>query len=339
MSEISPPNPATSQSLPVYCAESFRVTNGANLGDPITDASDMALDDVYGLRDVENRTRLAVSFEADRKHFTIAEGTEAGQVGANLYLDCCATFMCPDGATIEAIILVETDGDLVANSYILPLAPLEIDKDYALVKIDKGAAVARFAEVACVSFTRGTLITLANGMQKPIEDLALGDKVLTRDNGPREIRWIGQQTVRATGAFAPIVIHKGVLNNENDLTLSPNHRLFIYQRRDHLHTGRAEVMVKARLLVNGETVVQSDGGYVDYFQLMFDGHEIIYAEGIAAESLFVDTRVKPVLPPELREQLAGDGHETGRAPRAFELGEGSIDSATAADLLRRASSS
>ncbi|MGH1329984.1 MAG: Hint domain-containing protein [Paracoccaceae bacterium] len=338
MSEKTPANAPTSQSLPVYCADDFRVTNGANLGDPITDATEMALDDVYGLRASAQRIRLAVSVEADRNHFTIAQGTEAGEVGAKLYLDCCATFMCPDGVTVEAIILVETEGDLIATSYLLPLAPFEIDKDYALVKVDRRAAASRFAEVACVSFTRGTLITLANGMQKPIEELALGDKVLTRDNGPREIRWIGQQTVRATGAFAPIVIRKGVLNNENDLTLSPNHRLFIYQRRDHLRAGRAEVMVKARLLVNGETVVQSDGGYVDYFQLMFDSHEIIYAEGIAAESLFVDTRVKSVLPRELREQLAGEGHETGRAPRAFELNEATLDSATAADLLRRASS-
>ena len=324
------------QSLPVFRANTFRVTSGANLGDDLSDASDMELDDVYVLAARAQRDRLAVRVDAGAQYFTIAEGSEVGQIGAKLYLDCAATFMCPDGVTVEALVLVETDDDMVSDSYLLPLAPIEPQKDYALVKVDRQAARARFAEVACVSFTHGTLITMSNGAQKPIQDLAVGDKVLTRDNGPREIRWIGQQTVRATGAFAPIVIRKGALNNENDLILSPNHRLFIYQRQDHLRTGRAEVMVKAKLLVNGDSVVQSDGGFVDYFPLLFDNHEIIYAEGIAAESLFVDTRVRHVLPPELQAQL-GSESAAPETPRAFELAEGALDSATAAEMLRRAS--
>src|SRR5690606_17316517 len=125
------------------------------------------------------------------------------------------------------------------------------------------------------------------------------------DNGPCEIRWIGRQVVRATGAFAPILIAKGALNNSGDLMLSPNHRLFIYQRRDRIRAGRSEVLVRARQLVNGHSVVQSDGGFVEYFQLLFDRHEIIYAEGIAAESLLVDTRVRPVIPDEVTRRLAG----------------------------------
>jgi len=328
--------PLPSQSLPVYRAAQFRVTNGANLGDGIADAAELALDDIYTLAAEARRARLAVHVEPGARHFRIAEGSDLGRPGAALHLDCCATFMCGDGAIVEAIILVESAEGLVDECYLLPLAPIEPQKDYALVKVDREAALARFAEVACVSFTRGTLITMSNGAQKPIEALRVGDKVLTRDNGPREIRWIGQQTVRATGAFAPIVIRKGVLNNENDLMLSPNHRLFIYQRQDRVRAGRAEVMVKAKLLVNGETVVRSDGGFVDYFQLLFDTHEIIYAEGIAAESLFVDTRVQPVLPPEVRARLGGGGVDEG-APRAFEVSEGLLDSATAAELLRRAS--
>ena len=218
----------------------------------------------------------------------------------------------------------------------LPLAPMEPHRDYALVAVDRDGAGARLAEIACVSFARGTRITMANGMQKPIEALAAGDKVLTRDNGPCEIRWIGTQTVRATGAFAPIRIAKGALNNSGDLILSPNHRLFIYQRRDRVRAGRSEVLVQAKHLVNGETVVQSDGGFVEYFQLLFDQHEIIYAEGIAAESLLVDTRVRAAIPAEVRSRLA---RATGMADRGarLELDESVIDAKIAADLLRRAS--
>jgi hypothetical protein len=48
------------------------------------------------------------------------------------------------------------------------------------------------------------------------------------------------------GEFAPIVITKGALHNENDLPVSPDHRLFVCQREDKLGAGRSEVLVKVR---------------------------------------------------------------------------------------------
>ena len=128
----------------------------------------------------------------------------------------------------------------------------------------------RFAQVACVSFTRGTRLSLATGEQRAVEALKIGDKLLTRDDGPQEIRWIGHHTVRALGDFAPVMITKGTLHNENDLLVSPDHRLFVYQREDKLGAGRAEVLLKARHLVNGESVFVQEGGFVDYFQILFE---------------------------------------------------------------------
>ncbi len=326
------------QSLPVFRAEDFVVTNGANLGDPLADAADLMLDDIYGLRPRARRQRLALT-DLGRHPFPACTGSETGTPGHAVHLDCALTFMCPDGSTIEALVFVEvTAAGTIAACYLLPLAAIEPRRDYALVPIDRDGARARLAEIACVSFARGTRITMANGLQKPIEDLQLGDRVLTRDNGAREIRWIGRQVVRATGTFAPILIAKGALNNSGDLMLSPNHRLFIYQRRDRVRAGRSEVLVRARHLVNGHSVVQSDGGFVEYFQLLFDQHEIIYAEGIAAESLLVDTRVRPVIPDEVKNRLAEAGPpRQGPGISAFELDEGVIDAAVAAELLRRAS--
>lgn len=124
-------------------------------------------------------------------------------------------------------------------------------------------------------------------------------KLLTRDHGPQPIRWIGFQTRRAVGAAAPVRITEGTLNTSRDLRLSPQHRLFIWQRNDELGTGRAEVMVKAELLVNGTTVHREEGGHVDSFQIVFDGHEIIYAEGIAVESLLVTGQTRALLPQDL----------------------------------------
>lgn len=324
------------QSLAVYRAGEFRVVNGVNLGDGLSHASDLELADIYQMKQSARRHRLSLMV-AGGDALSVAEDSELGRSGHALHLDCVATFMAGSGVTVEVLILVETDADgLIEETFFLPFAPLNPDQEYALVKVDEDTARTRLADVACVAFTRGTRITLSNGLQKPIEELQIGDRVLTRDHGPQEVRWIGQQTVRATGAFAPILIKQGALNNAQDLTVSPNHRIFIYQRRDAVHAGRAEVLVKAKLLVNGQNVVQTEGGFVDYFQILFDAHEIIYAEGIAAESMFVDGRVRPFLPEDVQARIATD-RPFAEQPKAFELRDGMLEPSVAAEILRSAS--
>ncbi|WP_460274764.1 Hint domain-containing protein [Celeribacter sp. ULVN23_4] len=334
---MAPQASLPAQTLPVYRADDLRVTGGVNLGDALTNADELELADVYQLRNSASRERLSLDVQNER--LSVAEDTELGTVGNDLHLDCVATFMASSGHTIEVLILVETDANwLIDGVYFLPFAPLQPDVEYVLVKVERDTVRTRLSDVACVAFTKGTRITLANGVQKPIEDLQIGDRVLTRDHGPQAVRWIGCQTVRATGAFAPIVIRKGALNNAQDLIVSPNHRIFIYQRRDAVKAGRAEVLIKAKLLVNGQNVIRAEGGFVDYYQLLFDTHEIIYAEGIAAESMFVDSRVKPFLPEDLQGRIAAE-HAHDDTARAFELRDGMLEPSVAADILRTASGS
>ncbi len=302
--------------LPVFRAEWFVVTGGANLGDPIADESELNLTDVYRLHADARRDHLAISGDGQATPFSVGSGSEIGRPGADLHLDCCATFMCPDGSTIEVLIVVETEDGLIDATYIVPLAQLRKKTDHTLVSIDRGKAISRFTNLGCVSFVRGTRIALADGRQVPIEALQTGDAVLTRDHGPQEIRWIGEQTVRAVGAFAPIHIAKDVLNNYGPLTLAPNHRLFIYQREDHLGAGRGAVMIRADQLVNNDTITMSEGGFVDYFQLLFDQHEIIYAEGIAAESLFAAPHLRPSLPSNVVAGLKRESNGRANAKQA-----------------------
>lgn len=326
------------QSLPVYHGSSLTVVNGANLGDSLSFAAELDLDDTYELR-VNARLRRLAILPAENGTFTIGPDTALGRPGARLHLDCCLTLMSGTGQTAELLVLVEVDdAGHVTNIYALPLAKLTPRMGYSLVGIDRQRARQKFAQVACVSFSRGTQITMASGAQKPIEELAVGDMVLTRDDGPQALRWIGQSTVRAVGEFAPIRIKAGTLHNERDLLVSPDHRLFIYQRFDALGAGRHEVLVRARHLVNGDTVVWQAGGFVDYFQLLFDRHHIIFAEGIAAETFLVDTRTRDALPQELSETLdrALPGHE-GRRHLEYEVSEALLNHPDAASLLKRAS--
>ena len=328
---------ALAQSIPVYRAEEFLVIDGANIDDTLSFAAEVMLDDVYELSNLAERRRLSLLAKPDGT-YTIAEDTEVGTPFARVFVDSCLTVMSSDSSTLEMLLLVELDAeDLVENIHVVPLAPLIANGHYNLVGVDVNNAARKLAQVACVSFSRGTNITMSSGAQRPIEELQVGDKVLTRDDGGQVIRWIGQHTVRAVGDFAPIVIKAGTLNNTNDLLLSPDHRLFIYQRRDALGAGRSEVLVKARHLVNGDTVTQQDGGFIDYFQLLFDQHEIIYAEGIAAETLLVDTRTRAALTDTVSEDVLEtlNGH-SGWLHQEFEVGS-ELLGPDAADKLRKAS--
>ncbi|PVA08360.1 Hint domain-containing protein [Thalassorhabdomicrobium marinisediminis] len=323
-------------SISVYASAAFVVSDGVAEGDAVSFMDELVLDDVYQLS--ETARRRALTYEkGDGSGFVVADDTEIGTPGNLLFLDCTITLMGRDGTTYEALILVEVEGEEAAEIYLMPLAALSPDDAYQLVGADRDTAAAKFGEVACVRFARGTHITLASGAQVPIEELQIGDRVLTRDAGPQAIRWIGETTLRAVGDFAPVVITEGALFNTRDLLLSPDHRLFIYQREDRLGAGRPEVLVKVRHLINGATVYQRDGGFVDYYQLLFDDHQIIYAEGIAAETLLVDSRTRAALPADATQ---GDLRDHAAAPHhAFEVAESLANRPDVVSLLKHASSS
>lgn len=330
--------PAPAQSAPVFRASDIRATDGANMGDTLSFAAELVLDDIYELPYGVAPLRLSL-LPSMSNRFTVAEDSETGTPGSALHLDSALMFMSPDGQTQEALLLVEVDQDGSAvEIYLLPMAQLLPQVEYRLVGIDTKTPRRKFAQVGCVSFTRGTHITLASGEQRLIEDLEVGDRVLTRDDGVQAVRWIGESTVRAVGDFAPIRIAAGTLNNENDLIVSPDHRLFIYQRTDEVGAGRSELLVKARHLVNGYTVTLLDGGFVDYFQLLFDSHQIIYAEGIAAETMLIDTRTRAILPDDLSQAMGEviPGHYD--LPHAgLDVNEKLLKRPDAAELLRKAS--
>ncbi|MGH1353612.1 MAG: Hint domain-containing protein [Thalassovita sp.] len=323
--------------LPVLSAEHLRAESGANTGDTMSIADELVLDDTYHLVGQPMTQRLSLRPDASGT-FTITQSSAIGTPGATVCLDSCLTWMSPDGKTTEMLVLVVLDSEgMIADLIVMPLSELTAKTDYRLVGIDTDGARAKLAQVACVSFTAGTHITLATGEQRLVQDLTPGDTVLTRDDGPQELRWVGHSTQRAVGEFAPIRIAAGTLHNSGDLIVSPDHRLFIYQRSDELGLGRSEVMVRARHMVNGHSITRLDGGFVDYYQLLFDAHQIIYAEGIAAETLLLDDRTQPALPRDRATQLMAEtlAHTSDHAD--LELADPGQDSAGLADLLRRAS--
>lgn len=271
--------------LKVYRAVDFWAISGVNHMNPVSFADELNLGDSYELRPNARRNALSL-FPENPARFRIAPGSTLGVPAARLVLDSCLTFMNSNGKTVEILVMVETDDTgHVTDIYTLPLARLLPRLEYTLVGVDTAHAADRFAEMGTASVARGTQITLADGTCQAVEDLVIGDIVQTQDHGAQPIRWIGQSTLRAVGEFAPVCIKAGALHNKSDLIVSPDLRLYIRQNFDAVGTGQTDIMVRARHLLNGTTVKQYDGCFVDYFQLHFDMHEIVYMASIPGESL------------------------------------------------------
>ena len=320
MSDTEPPStPLPGHACQVFAAEAIYVIHGVNAGDGLSGPDAVCVGDLYALDPVETPTRLMLSYAG--KGQCVAPGSQIGTTGEAIKLCARYTLMASDGAKIDVLLMRLAGGKELA----LPLSPMTALADYTLVAVEDAPQDVPLADLLCVSFARGTMITLPDGNQAAIETLSPGTKVLTRDHGPQPVRWLGRATLRAVGAYAPVVISAGTLGNMGDLIVSPHHRVFLYQRQRRAGLQTAELLVQAKHLVDDERVFQREtGSYVDYFSLVFDRHEIIYAEGVPAESLMVNDATRQRLPPEMAEEmkarfpgLAQSQHFGTEASRAF----------------------
>jgi hypothetical protein len=171
-------------------------------------------------------------------------------------------------------------------------------------RVDAALALAvqvfQTTELAC--FARGTRIETAAGFVA-VEDLRDGMMIETMDNGLQPVRRVLSKRVDGRGALAPVEIAAGVLGNVRAVRVSPHHRMVVTGWRAELLTGEPEVLAAAADLVDGDRVRVVAVEQVEYFHLLFDRHEIIFAEGAPVESLLADWLVRGALPPAQRAEL------------------------------------
>lgn len=297
----------------VHRADNFRVTEGVNLDDPLTPAEDLSVGDVYQLHNRAEPQRLTLATDGSNR-FVIAPASGTGTPGNLLHLDSAATFMSQHGAIIEAVILAETDAaGHVWDVFVMSQTPLQPRQSYTLIGINTDRARDQFAATCCTTVARGTRLTLATGERVGVEALRPGDRLATHDDGVAEIRWIGQSTLRATGASAPIIIRANALGNSSDLVVGPEHQLFLSQSPD------ATDPVDARSLVDGNRVIAQQGGFLETFQILLDQHHAVFAEGVAMQSRLIDPLSRPVLPPEAYGNITPI-HSPSPAPAAALIG-------------------
>jgi len=138
---------------------------------------------------------------------------------------------------------------------------------------------------APVCFADGTLILTPSG-EVHVEELAVGDLIMTLDHGPQALRWIGkrsyqQEELAARASLLPIRIDQNALGPgmpTKPLWLSQQHRIMSENTRlqDAFSKAQKGISMRAR---NSPNLV--------YYHLLFDHHEIIWANGLMCESLLL----------------------------------------------------
>lgn len=160
-------------------------------------------------------------------------------------------------------------------------------------------------------FCTGVQITTERGLVA-IEDLAVGDKVLTVDNGYRPIRWIGNLQLDSIDLalnpkLRPVRITAGALGKgmpEQNLMVSPQHRVLIRSKIALRMFNTSEVLIPAIKLCEMDGIEQvTDLTEVGYWHMLFDGHEIVYSNGAATESLFTGPEALKTISTESREEI------------------------------------
>jgi len=286
---------APAASVFAYRAAAMPVHFGVHVGAPIEAWDQAAVGDVYRLLRDTAPVRLNLVPGAPHR---LAAGSDIGDEKDSIALTGALTFMAADGERVEVLLARH---DKTGTGLLLPLSPLAAQVDYTLIAAGPAPDGVRLADAICVAFASGTLIALPDAAPLPIDKLRPGMTILTRDHGGQVLRWIGKARFRAEGGFAPVVITAGTMGNLADLTVSPHHRLFLY--RPGAPDGQAEVLVQAKHLVDGTTIWRREGGFVEYYSLVFDRHEVIYAEGVACESLMVNEATLRLIPKDLSDDL------------------------------------
>ncbi|HET8997333.1 MAG TPA: Hint domain-containing protein, partial [Acetobacteraceae bacterium] len=134
-------------------------------------------------------------------------------------------------------------------------------------------------------FLAGTTLATGRGT-RAVEHLRVGDAVLTADGSLRKVIWIGHRHVDADQhpqpeAILPVVVRADAIAPgvpQRDLYLSPDHAIYLNG-----------VLIPVKYLVDGCNILPAAHlRRPVYYHVELDCHDLLLAEGLAAES-FLDT--------------------------------------------------
>lgn len=196
-------------------------------------------------------------------------------------------------------------------------APLKAGTEYRMLSKNVYGDTYYSDFAAC--FTRGAMV-MCDGGERPIETVRPGMRIQTRDNGWREVRWIGckrlsAQELRERPELRPVRIPAGAPGlgaPAKDIVFSPNHRILVQSHWCDLNFSEGEMFCAAKHLY--PAMLPRHG--VEYWHVMFEDHEVIHVDGMWSESFFISGPSSPAFNPGgyaeiaalFPELIKGDDH-------------------------------
>ena len=253
----------------------------------LTDTND---DDLIDTNDTVNGTGITAVYRGDT---ITVDGTTI--TGATIYLsDGGRIFVATDGNPL-------INGTATSSTWVTTSTNIDVNT------------------LAPICFARGTRIRGAAG-DIPVEHLKVGDLLMTLDRGLKPIRWIGRKVAPGTGIFAPVEIASDTLGNARTLRVSQQHRMVLRGPLAEALFGETEVLAAAKHLVNGTTIQIVPQPEIEYFHILLDDHEVLFAEGAMSESfhpgsyaLASDAAMRAELE-ALFPEMSSDAFRTGWMP-------------------------
>lgn len=130
-------------------------------------------------------------------------------------------------------------------------------------------------------FAEGSIILTLKG-EKCVEDLSVGDRIITRDIGMARLT-----AVTPTFSEKAFRVRASVLGHgrpQSDLLLAEGQRVLLRDWRAKAMFGHAEALVPVELLVDGHFIARESGEGVMFYALEFDTPHILYVEGVEVAS-------------------------------------------------------
>ncbi len=209
--------------------------------------------------------------------------------------------------TIEGTV-AQINADLQGLTYTSDIAGNDV---ITVQVVDGPATTADFivGDLQAACYCPGTMILTETG-EVAVEDLRIGDRIVTLLGGTQPIKWIGRRSydgrfVNGQVLMLPVCIKQGAIDVNvpaRDLWVSAGHAIYI-----------DGVLVPAWLLANGKSIVQSEAvDSVTYIHVELGEHDVIVADGCPAES-FIDDNCRNQFQnaAEFRQLYPGEEEVTG----------------------------
>ena len=159
--------------------------------------------------------------------------------------------------------------------------------------------------------TAGTNVLTSKGAVL-IEDITDGDRIGTIDGIFRPLlksvsRKISARDMQRNPKLYPVRICAGALGcglPQRDLLVSRQHRMLVSSPIVKRMFDTSEALISAIKLTDLPGIyIDTSVPSVEYFHLLFEDHEVIYAEGAPTESLLLGVEALKALPGEVLDEL------------------------------------